>query len=806
MSETIFDYMPCDNCLEIRKVLELALELATAKSHLYLTIEHIIYGYMKFIEQFSTSRINYHIFPWYVKTSEYYENSNLSHSQTQEKAQKFCIDTDVVSFSKEYQNYHDYMDIESFYYLIIYMALHNNFKKTYLIPHNKINILNFAVPFEKFLRSGNSRLYLQKLYEDNATSKQERDVWRSFNTEYNQLLSEPQNKQSKISKTKANAIVPIVYSSEYSKPIDMEHITDVTHIAFKGTYSDIVGRTTELDRMITILSKKNKNNVTLIGEPGVGKTALVQGLAHKLVTKQVPPSLIDYHILELNVASTISGARYRGDFEQKLSNLFEDLQYNVKKIILFIDEIHTIIGLGSDERGNSLSLADMLKPLLLDSDLRIIGTSTFKEYKRLESDKALSRRFNTVTVNEPSFEQTLQILTKIKHQYEKYHGVIIPESTIKSAIDLSNQYIPEQNQPDKAIDVLDEACTLCINNSKNPKSTPMVSENDVQICISNIKNIPLSHIHNAYNLENLEEHLCSRVIGQDEAIRVVSKSIRRAQTGLNNENKPLASFLFLGPTGVGKTELSKALAEYLFHGKESFIRLDMSEYMEEHSVSKLIGSPPGYIGYQDSGQLTEMVRRHPYSLILFDEFEKAHPKVANILLQILDDGILTDSHGEHINFKNTIIILTSNVGQSVLNKNSIGFSESQVSHSKDISNEIKKHFKPEFLNRFDNIINFNQLSKEDIIEIAKLSITSDVIQKLNSRNVQIEISDEVITRIATLGYSQEYGAREVKRAIIRELKDPITDILLKDNNVQKMSIKLVNNVIHITPHSSKIFI
>lgn len=577
-------------------------------------------------------------------------------------------------------------------------------------------------------------------------------------------------------------------------PIEVPYMTDLTYKISKGKLSTtFIGRENELHRLINILCKKNKNNPVLIGEPGVGKTALVYALAKKIVTNQVGVKLQDYHILEFDITSSISGAKYRGEYEKRINNSLKkiiELTNSGEKIIICIDEIHTIVGAGAAE--GAIDLSAILKPFLLNSAIKIIGTSTLKEYRKIEADKALERRFDTIMVNEPSFDETVAILTGLKQSLEKFHQLTITDKTIESAITLSKRYIPERFLPDKAIDLLDEACAIKTNSGTGYELMP----DDIFFTISVKKGIPVHKVQDAYDLMDLENALSTKIIGQNHVAKSIATAVRRTKAGLNDENRPLASFMFVGPTGVGKTEVAKTLADLVFSGKDNIIRFDMSEYMEESSVSKLIGSAPGYVGYNDAGLLTEQVRRHPYSLVLFDEFEKAHPKICNILLQILDEGSLTDSKGEHINFKNTIIILTSNVGAHLLAKQSVGFSDCSNSRCKSILTEVKKTFSPEFLNRLDEIIQFNSLSKEDIYEIAKLHI-SDLIKKVNSLNIKIDISDDAISRIAELAYSPEYGARELRRTIDKEIKNPLSDLILQ-NDVDYVSVEMSEGQIKVS--------
>ncbi|MBR2786316.1 MAG: ATP-dependent Clp protease ATP-binding subunit [Clostridia bacterium] len=749
-----------------------AYELSNTYRTRYFSIEHIVYGYMKYVDDARCESSLSVKFPWYTDSSTYLSMLCVKDLKKRKSKEKHPIISDeTFQLANMYKQFQDKMDIETFYYLIIHMNI-NVWEMRFIVPLGSWEPNNIkSKTFTQFLNSQKAHVYL-----NGSNPKQS-------------VTKSPTKKASLPSANNTEPTVP------FKAPLQIDKMADITNLAYKKGFPKIVGRDYELERLINILTKMNKNNAVLIGEAGVGKTSIVQALAQKIVANDVPDTLKNYHILELDATSIVAGTKYRGDFEKRVQDLLAKITKSTEKIILYIDEIHSSVGLGAAGDDSSLSFTDMLKPLLTNgSNIKIIGTSTFKDYKRFEADKVLERRFDTIIVNQPSFEQTVEILNSTKRKFEKYYKVEIPQSTLEATTLLSQRYIPERCLPEKAIDVLDETCAIKINSQS---SDNIVSSSDVLVCISRKKGIPLNKVQKAYTLENLEQHLSSRVIGQPDVIKVLSQSIRRAQAGLNDENKPIASFMFIGPTGVGKTEIAKTLADIMFDNTDSLIRLDMSEYMEEHSISKLIGSPPGYVGYEDAGFLTEKVRRHPYSLVLFDEFEKAHPKICNALLQILDEGCLTDSHGDCINFKNTVIILTSNVGVNQLSQKTIGFGEQSSSKLRDILSEVKRKFPPEFLNRLDEIIQFNQLTKADIFKIANICISTDIQPKLKSKNICIDISDEVIEKVASLGYSQEYGARELKRTIVRTLKNPLADFILQNSEVHDIAITLVDGEITI---------
>ena len=612
---------------------------------------------------------------------------------------------------------------------------------------------------------------------------------------------------------------------------------NLTLIASQNKIDPVIGREKEIERAIQILSRRTKNNPVFIGDPGVGKTSVAEGLAINISSGNVPDNLIGKVLYTLDMGSMLAGAKYRGEFEERMKQVIDEVVKN-GNIILFIDELHTIIGAGSTGE-STIDASNILKPALSRGDIQIIGATTIDEYrKHIEKDSALERRFQPVLITEPTKEETIEILKGLREKYEGHHNVKITDEAIVAAVDLAIRYITDRFLPDKAIDLIDESASrvrLRENSlQKNSISTDKCTldkETDYKLNediiedeilgigiklsdnIPNIENhkksyvgivdkeiiaevvelwtgVPVNQIveEEAYKLLNLEEILHGRIVGQDQAVMSISKAIRRSRAGLKDPKRPIGSFLFLGPTGVGKTELCKALAEVQFGDENQIIRIDMSEYMEKHAVSKLIGSPPGYVGYNEGGQLTEKVRRNPYSVVLFDEIEKAHEDVFNILLQILDDGRLTDSKGRMIDFKNTILIMTSNVGATKINKNKVlGFetnkdkedTRNQYDKMKEsIMGELKQKFKPEFLNRIDDIIVFHPLEEYHIYEIVKL-MTRDVIQRLKSLDIDLKISEEAVKLIAKKGLDLEYGARPLKRAIQRELEDTLSEAILK---------------------------
>lgn len=620
---------------------------------------------------------------------------------------------------------------------------------------------------------------------------------------------------------------------------------DLTKLAKDGKIDPVIGRQKEIERVIQILSRRTKNNPCLIGEPGVGKTAIAEGLALKIVSGEVPELLKDKKIYSLDLTGMVAGTKYRGDFEERIKKVVDEVK-NAKDVILFIDEVHTLIGAGSAE--GAADAANILKPSLARGELQIIGATTIEEYrKHIEKDAALERRFQPVMVDEPSQEEAIEILKGIKDKYEAHHKVKITDEAIESAVKLSTRYIGDRYLPDKAIDLIDEAASRVrlrsytapsdlkeledkkksveaeklsavnaqeferaaalrdeerkldkeIKDKKENwhdmagKSHDEVTPADIADIVSSWTGVPVTQLstEESDRLLHMEDELHRRIVGQDEAVEAVSRAIRRGRVGLKDPKKPIGSFIFLGPTGVGKTELCKALAAAMFGDENAMIRLDMSEYMEKHTVSRLIGSPPGYVGYGEGGQLTEKVRRKPYSVVLFDEIEKAHPDVFNMLLQILDDGVLTDGQGRRVDFKNCIIIMTSNVGAKLISQKqkAFGFAagakelEQNEKEIKDaVMGELRNTFRPEFLNRVDDIIVFQRLTKENIKEIASRLLA--VLQKrVEDMGIEVTFSDEAVSKIADAGFDDVYGARPLKRAIQSRIEDALSEEMLKGN-------------------------
>ncbi len=565
--------------------------------------------------------------------------------------------------------------------------------------------------------------------------------------------------------------------------------TDLTKFATEGKLDPVIDRQNEIERIIQTLSRRNKNNPCLIGEPGVGKTAIIEGLAEKIVSGNVPENIKDKRLVTLDISGMVAGAKYRGDFEERIKKALKEVTRD-GNIIIFIDEIHTIVGAGAAE--GAIDAANILKPLLARGEIQVIGATTLNEYrKHIEKDSALERRFQPIIVNEPSEEDTIKILQGLREKYEKHHNVKITDAAIDAATKLSARYVNDRFLPDKAIDLLDEAAARVKLKSsearkvKNNKNVKCVTEDDILEVISIWTGIPLNKLSQDENnrLRNLENNIHQRVVGQDEAVSALSKAIKRSRVGLQDPNKPIGSFLFLGPTGVGKTELAKALSESLFGDENLMIRVDMSEYMESHSTAKMIGSPPGYVGFDEAGGLTEKVRRKPYSVILFDEIEKAHPDVLNVLLQILDDGRLTDSHGRVVNFKNTVIIMTSNIGARLITeKKTLGFTNSNNTQEyettkKEVITELKKQFKPEFVNRIDEIIVFHKLTDDEIKQIADIMINK-VVNRLKNKNIELIVDDSAKDLIIKKGMDSKYGARPLKRAIQTMLEDRIAEEII----------------------------
>ena len=635
--------------------------------------------------------------------------------------------------------------------------------------------------------------------------------------------------------------------------------TDLNESAKQGKIDPVIGRDTEIQRVIQILSRRTKNNPVLIGEPGVGKTAIAEGLAQRIVNGNVPEILRNKRIISLSISSMLAGAKYRGEFEERLKKAIDEVQQH-DDMIIFIDEIHTLVGAGATE--GAMDAANILKPVLARGEFQVIGATTLDEYKKhIEKDAALERRFQPVQVGEPNEEDALEILRGLRDRYEAFHKAKITDEALKAAVTLSSRYITDRFLPDKAIDVVDEAASKVrmkvfsaapdvkaledrLNTVKKEKEAAVtsqdfekaaklrdeeqvlvkeiddkksvakeesdqkliVTEDDIAAVVAQWTGIPVAKIaeEESETLLHLEDELHKRVIGQDDAVTAVAKAVRRARAGLKDPKRPIGSFLFLGPTGVGKTELARALASSLFGDESAMIRLDMSEYMEKHTVSRLVGAPPGYVGYEEGGQLTDAVRRKPYSVILLDEVEKAHADFFNILLQVLDDGRLTDSQGRTVDFRNTVIIMTSNLGAKALHKNSpeLGFlapkkSESSTNQSnsidfkeakKSVMDAVKRHFRPEFLNRIDEMIVFQPLTEEDLQQIVSI-LMSDVTKRLKERELQLEITAEAMQLLVKEGSDFTMGARPLKRAIQRLIEDPVSDLILKGDATEGKTIK-----------------
>ena len=660
---------------------------------------------------------------------------------------------------------------------------------------------------------------------------------------------------------KVNAIVGGEEQSSNPTPVSdlgdiSDYATDLNESAKQGKIDPVIGRDTEIQRVIQILSRRTKNNPVLIGEPGVGKTAIAEGLAQRIVSGDVPDVLRDKRIISVSLSSMLAGAKYRGEFEERLKKVMDEVQEH-DDMIVFIDEIHTLIGAGASE--GAMDAANILKPALARGNFQVIGATTLDEYKKhIEKDAALERRFQPVQVGEPSEEDALSILKGLRDRYEAFHKVQITDEALAAAVHLSSRYIADRFLPDKAIDVMDEAASkvrMAVftatpdvkaledelvqvqkekeaavtaqdferaatlrdkekelesdiaskqeDSKKDSESKLVVTESEIAAVISEWSGIPVSRVaeEESERLLRLEEELHQRVIGQDEAVVAVSKAVRRARAGLKDPKRPIGSFLFLGPTGVGKTELARSLASNLFGDENAMIRIDMSEYMEKHAVSRLVGAPPGYVGYDEGGQLTEAVRRRPYSVVLFDEVEKAHPDFFNILLQVLDDGRLTDNQGRTVDFRNTVIIMTSNLGAKYLKEDTaaMGFlvakgeeesGKDKESMKKDVLQAVKAHFRPEFLNRIDEMIVFHTLETEQLQSIVRILLQS-VTTRLHEQGMELEVSNEAMNKIVAEGTDFAMGARPLKRAIQRLVEDPISDAILEGKAGEGKTIHVV---------------
>lgn len=657
-----------------------------------------------------------------------------------------------------------------------------------------------------------------------------------FDDIFRQLSGAAANQPNREQRSQANPQVQTQTSGGGNGLLD-EFGTNLTDMAKNDQLDPVIGRDKEIKRVIEILNRRNKNNPVLIGEPGVGKTAVVEGLANAIIAGNVPSKLMNKEVILLDVASLVSGTGIRGQFEERMKQLIKELQER-KNTILFIDEVHTIVGAGSAE--GSMDAGNILKPALARGDLQMIGATTLKEYRTIEKDAALERRFQPVTVNEPSTKETLTILNGLKPKYEDFHEVVYSPEALTAAVELSSRYIQDRHLPDKAIDLMDEVGSkynLAIekldentvservarledeknqalqmedyekaakvrdeitrleeNKTSNSFSErPVIQASDIQAIIEEKTGIPVGRLQEdeQSKMKNLESNLTGKVIGQEDAVKKVAKAIRRSRVGLKSKNRPIGSFLFVGPTGVGKTELGRTLARELFGTSDAMIRLDMSEFMEKHSVSKLIGSPPGYVGHEEAGQLTEKVRRNPYSIILLDEIEKAHPDVQHMFLQILEDGRLTDSQGRTVSFKDTVIIMTSNAGATETEA-SVGFNtatDTKLEKGSDILAKLGAYFKPEFLNRLDSVIEFKSLEKDDLVQIIDLMLV-DLNAMLAQEGVTIAVSKEVKEQLIELGYDPKFGARPLRRTIQEHLEDAIADSLIDQPEAKNLTATL----------------
>lgn len=617
---------------------------------------------------------------------------------------------------------------------------------------------------------------------------------------------------------------------------------NISDDARSGNIDPVIGRNMEIKRVIETLNRRNKNNPVLIGEPGVGKTAMAEGLALKIVEGDVPTKLINKEVYLLDVASLVANTGIRGQFEERMKELINELKER-DDVILFVDEIHLLVGAGTAE-SSQMDAGNILKPALARGELQLIGATTLKEYRQIEKDAALERRLQPIIVNEPSTEEAVLILEGIKDRYESFHGVTYSTEAIESCVSLSSRYVQDRFLPDKAIDLMDEvgsrlnlvstdgdsesiesrleevikeketaaetedyeqAANLRYQEIQLKKQLDKidtdqqevdtnVSVQDIELLVEEKTGIPVTKIQadEQKQMKNLAENLSKKIIGQEQAVDKIAKSIRRSRAGLKSKFRPIGSFLFVGPTGVGKTEITKVLAEEIFGTRESLIRLDMSEYMERHAVSKIIGSPPGYVGHEDAGQLTEQVRHNPYSIILLDEIEKAHPDVQNMFLQIMEDGHLTDSHGRTVSFKETVIIMTSNAGSGVKEVN-VGF-DSAKHDSVTTLDKLSDYFKPEFLNRFDSIIRFDELSEESLLKIVDLML-NELQETVEGHDINIEISDEAKQELVRLGYDKRFGARPLRRVIQDKIENQLTDLILEEDNIKDVKVEFVEDEI-----------
>jgi ATP-dependent Clp protease ATP-binding subunit ClpE len=616
---------------------------------------------------------------------------------------------------------------------------------------------------------------------------------------------------------------------------------NLTDAAKAGIIDPVIGREKEVRRVIEILNRRTKNNPVLIGEPGVGKTAIAEGLATKIVEGSVPAKLLNKEVYLLDVASLVADTGVRGQFEERMKQLIAELQKR-KNVILFVDEVHQLVGAGSAE--GSMDAGNILKPALARGELQMVGATTLKEYRQIEKDAALERRFQPVIVNEPTADEAFEILKGLAPRYEEYHQVKFTEDALRACVQLSHRYIQDRFLPDKAIDLMDEAGSKSnlqhitiekssieerleeivkekekaaadenyelaaklrqeelvleekLNTQEEDKKSAIVQVEDIQNIVEQKTGIPVRKLQSdeQSKMKELASKLSAQVIGQDEAVEKVAKAIRRSRAGLKAKKRPIGSFLFVGPTGVGKTELTKTLAKELFGDEDSMIRLDMSEYMEKHAVSKLIGSPPGYVGHEEAGQLTEQVRRKPYSILLLDEIEKAHPDVQHMFLQIMEDGRLTDSQGRTVSFKDTVIIMTSNAGASVKQTKKLGFNTEDIEKETHILDSLGGYFKPEFLNRFDSIVQFQSLKEEHLVKIVDLML-DELSEQLIEQNIELTVTTAAKQKLAKLGYHPSFGARPLRRIIQEHIEDKIADVLLDEENVDKLAVNVAEGQI-----------
>lgn len=735
----------------------------------------------------------------------------------------------------------------------------------YLMPYSPRTkkVVNFASLESKRLEArliGTEHLLLGLLREETVASKILQDLGVSPEDVVREVYEKVGIRQPQ---SKATGKKAAVQESAGTPTLDSLS-RDLTKLAREGKIDPVVGRHEEVRRMIQIISRRTKNNPVLVGEPGVGKTAIVEGLAQRMVQGDVPEDIARKRLMMLDMGALVAGTKYRGEFEDRMKRILDEV-YRERDVILFIDELHTLIGAGGAE--GAIDASNILKPALARGEIQVVGATTLDEYQKyVEKDAALERRFASVHVNEPSAAETVEILKGLRTKYEEHHRVEITDEAVQAAVSLSVRYITSRRLPDKAIDIMDEAAAKArldavevqtplqkleqeiyqlaaqkeeairqqdfeqaatlrkkemarrskleklIQKQQNeseatqPTYAISIGEEDIAEVVSQWTGVPLKQLEKkeSERLVHLEKELHKRVIGQDEAVGAVARAIRRARSGLKDPNRPMGSFLFLGPTGVGKTELAKTLAESLFGDSDALVRVDMSEFMEKHAVSRLIGSPPGYVGFDEGGQLTEKIRQKPYAVVLLDEIEKAHPDVFNILLQVLDDGYVSDSKGRKVDFRNTIIIMTSNLGATALREEkSVGFGAQQASDNhaamdKRIREELKKTFKPELLNRIDETIVFHKLTKEELRQIVVL-MTGTIVDRLADLNIQLKITTGAIDVVAKEGFDPEYGARPIRRAIQREIEDPLSEAMLNG------SIKM-NDVVTVGAKKGKIYI